>query len=167
MPAQQQKNPGVVDDPIVDALAVFVTATLADAFDLRAEEAMWVAHHLTQAFLPLRGKVPEQVPLPVSHEIAQGVYSQRLRDLDRAAPTGVPAVAAPEVKYAGPEEWAAVVMQMAETCYMLRPMVESQMRGKLIGILREMGVGRPKAPRASKYLPADVLDLLLRRSQNE
>ena len=78
-----------------------------------------------------------------------------------------PAVAAPEVKYAGPEEWAAVVMQMAETCYMLRPMVESQMRGKLIGILREMGVGRPKAPRASKYLPADVLDLLLRRSQNE
>ena len=155
----------VVDDPIVDALGTFVTAVLADAFDLTPEETIWVRAHLAETFSPLAGRTVDQVPLQVSQEISTEAFSRRLAERDEAG-SGSARIQPAGVRYAGAEEWAAVIMQIVEQCYAPRPLDESGMRGRLIGLLRELGVGRADAPRASTHLPAEVIHLLNRRSRD-
>lgn len=163
-------NPDMADtsgEVYADALRAFLLAVIADTFELRASEMFWADHHLRDLTAPLAAQQPHVVPLAVSHELATGRLRAQLQAMEAAGEDPAYRVRPAGVRYADAEQWAAVFMQMITASYELRPMAEAGMRGQMIGMLRELGVGHASQPRASRYLPDDLLEMLRLRREEE
>lgn len=137
---------------------------LADAFDLHDTEAMWTGYHLDTVFAPLASILPHTVPLAVMQEVKDGTYSRQLELRERARLARGNVISDPNVLQAAPEEWAKVIIDQVQKCYRLRPIEESAMTGRLVGLLTELGVGDVENPRGATFLP---MDLLLRMQEQD
>ena len=157
----EQEHCGVQDDDggELGALRTVMLYVLSDAFALLPEEIMWAGFHLDEILSPLAGQEPGSVALAVRHESRTGEYSARLSRAESLPVTTAPAQVGPSA-HVSAADWAAVLMHMVSTGYVLRPLVESSMLGQIIGLLRELGVGDGTAPRPAKYLPNDLREYL-------
>lgn len=141
--------------------AAFRTVTLhtiTEAFDLNAWESMWVGFHLDQILEPLMETLPHTVPLAVRQEMLDETYTRLLELRDRPAVryTGQKASKSASLLAATADEWADVITDQIVSCYTLRPLVEDGIRGSIVGLLRELGVGDTKNPRSAVFLPNDL-----------
>lgn len=135
---------------------------MAEAFDLYDEEDLWLGYHLDQLFAPLRDFTPHALPLPVRQELLDGTYSRLLELRYRARIMRGQAPYDATVLHASKEEWADALLDPVFASYSLRPLIESGMRGGMIGLLTELGVdGDP--PRGTLFLPNDLRVRLDRR----
>jgi hypothetical protein len=132
---------------------------LADAFALLPEETMWAGFCLDDILGPVGAERPESVPLAVRHEMTTGEYTARLERAETSDRTDRPVHDA-SLRVVPAEEWAAVLLHMVTACYTLRPLVESSLHGRLVGMLRELGVGDAGRPRPTRYLPNDLRERL-------
>lgn len=140
-----------------EALRTVILYTWADAFGLVAEEVMWAGFHLDDILAPLLDKKPGNVPLPVRQEMLEGNYTRALERIEARDDRGGNTVWDPHATHATVHDWAAVAMAMVSECYRgLRPLEESAMHGKIVGLLRELGVDDPTNPRPARYLPNDI-----------
>lgn len=145
------------------AFATVLLQVLTDAFDLHDTEHMWVGYHLDRILEPLRSSTPHAIPVPVRQELNDGTYSRLLELRHRARALRGQAAFNPAVLHATRDEWATALLAPVFHSYRLRPMTESSMNGALVGMLAELGVGDPRNPRGSLYLPADLRLLVLDR----
>lgn len=139
----------------VEALRTVMLWLLADTFALLPEEAMWAGYHLGEVLAPLASATPLSLPLAVVRELRTGDLAARLNRVEVEGP-GIPPAEDPQVLVAKTSDWTAVLMNMVTACYEVRPMVESSMRGRLDGLLRELGIGVAGRPRPARYLPNDL-----------
>lgn len=147
------ENPEGTAAPLA-ALRTVLLYSIAAPFSLLPEEVFWVNFHLEKVLAPLVGKQPEVVPLAVRQEMLEGTYSQALDAIEeQAVPVGI---VDPQAATAEINDWVAVLMGTITQCYTLRPIEESAMHGRLIGLLRELGVSDPQNPRGAVFLPNDV-----------
>jgi hypothetical protein len=131
--------------------------TLTDSFALQPEEIMWAGYHLDAILAPLRGRASVLVPLAVRQEMsAPHPYSAALAEAEAASAPVTVGTFDPSVTHAAVTDWAGVFMAMISGCYPLRPLEEATMRGQIVGVLTELGVGHPSNPRPARYLPNDV-----------
>ena len=124
---------------------------------------MWAGFHLDQIFEPLAMKTPRNVPLSVRQEMLNGTYTSALRTMEKKNDRSGGVPFDPEAKQATAHDWAAVVTAMITECYTIRPLEESSINGRLVGLLRELGVDDPENPRAARYLPNDIRHRLNKR----
>lgn len=148
----------------VEALRTVVLFTLADAFALVPEETMWADHRLADILAPLTAFEASSVPLAVRQEMLEGNYRHALEAIGRRNPHTSTPVWDKEAVKATAEDWAGVTMQMVTECYTLRPLDESAMHAKLLGLLRDLGLDHPYNPRPARYLPNDVRYRLNRKT---
>jgi hypothetical protein len=140
---------------------------LADAFDLTDSEILWAGYHLDTIFAPLLDQAPHAVPLAVKREVFDGTYTRLMELRSRARLSRADTTHDPNVLQATADEWADMVMEQVTSCYSLRPITESAMRGHLIGLLTELGVGTPDNPRGATFLPTDLRLKILNQSQRD
>lgn len=139
------------------ALRTVLLFTLTDSFALVPEETMWAGYHFESILAPLEAREALLVPLAVRQEMMPPhPYSSALDDAEAKGTAIGVGEFDPRVTHADVTDWAAVFMQTISGCYALRPLEEATMRGQIIGVLTELGVGHPDNPRPSRYLPNDV-----------
>lgn len=152
--AAQRNTPGAIAPAL--ALQTVVLFTISDAFGLVPEEIIWAEEHLGGILEPLLDKRPSNVPLAVRQEMLTSSYTRTMERLIATNTTHDFPAYDPHALNATATDWATVLMQLVTGCYTLRPLDESAMYGKLLGLLRELGVSNPANPRAARYLPNDV-----------
>jgi hypothetical protein len=150
-----QENPAGTMAPL-EAMRTVVLFTITDAFGLVPEETMWAGYHLDDILAPLLDKTPGNVPLTVRQEMLDSNYSAALDMIEARDDRSTGTVWDREATHATVNDWASVTMQMISECYQMRPLEESAMHGKIVGLLRELGVDDPANPRPARYLPNDV-----------
>lgn len=150
-----QTNPTGTMAPL-EGLRTVVLWTITDAFGLVTEEVMWAGFHLDDILSPLMSRTPGNIPLTVRHEMLDGFYTRELAALELRDDRTAGGFWDKDATRATVSDWAAVTMQMITECYQMRPLEESAMHGKLVGLLRELGVDDPRNPRPARYLPNDV-----------
>lgn len=160
-PVRRSEQRAVLTNPdsslvSLGALRTVVLCTLADAFALVPEEILYTGRHLDEVLAPLITRAPSSVPLSVRHEMFEGNFAAALERLETSDRSTATAVDNPEAHRARAEDWAAVTVQMVGECYDLSPMEESTMHGRIVGLLRDLGVDHPTNPRAARYLPNNV-----------
>lgn len=158
-PVRRAEARGIAENPSgsmapLTALRTVLLYSIATPFALLPEESLWAGYHLDEMLAPLMGREPDLVPLAVRQEMFDGTYSLALAAMERQ--NSPIAKFDPTVAHADVNDWAAVLMSTITQCYSLRPMEESAMHGRLIGLLRELGVGDPENPRGARFLPNDV-----------
>lgn len=129
---------------------------ITEAFDLREEEALWTGYHLEIALEPLLDAVPREVPLAVRQEMLSGTFTQLLERRWRARRTGATVQTSSRVASANRSDWVEVFAGPITAVYSMRPMDEALLRGRIEGVLTELGVGDPVQPRPSTYLPEEL-----------
>lgn len=150
------------DESVIRALRTVTTYLIADVFDLTSEETMWAGYHIDLAFSALREEHYQVLPAPVTLELKNGSYSDKLREREEQEARPIPA--SKEVRNATLDDWTNVFMETLLVSYpSLRPLNEAKIRGYISGLLEELGVSHPKSPRGSKYLPNTVINFLARR----
>lgn len=160
-PVRRAEQRAVLSNPdgslvALGALRTVVLCTLADAFALVPEEILYTGRHLDDVLAPLMQRTPASVPLSVRHEMFEGNFAATLERLETSDTSNALAVDHPHSHRARAEDWAAVTVQMIGECYTLNPIEESTMLGRIVGLLRELGVDHPRNPRAARYLPNNV-----------
>lgn len=148
-------NPAGAMAPLT-ALRTVILYTFTDAFGLVAEESMWTGYHLDDILAPLLTREPSVVPLSVRQEMLEGTYTRALEMIEARDDRSGGAAYDADATRADVNDWAGVTMQMISECYQMRQLEESAMHGKIVGLLRELGVDDPTNPRPSRYLPNDV-----------
>ena len=138
------------------ALRTVVLCTLADAFALVPEEILYAGRHLDEVLAPLMTRTPTSVPLSVRHEMFEGNFTATLERLGTTEMSSAIAVDQQHRHRAHAEDWAAVTVQTIGECYDLGPVEEAAMHGRIVGLLRDLGVDHPNNPRAARYLPNNV-----------
>jgi len=140
------------DSRTVDAIGTVVHYTLSDAFDLVAEESLWVSWHLKEILDPLQDEHPSAIQAAVKQELDNWAYSNALfnRDQDRGSVHRQNG----DVKYASLDDWTEAITEIIFASYPdLRPMIKSRIIGSVSGLLFELGLRNGKDSRASLYLP--------------
>lgn len=150
-----QENPDGTIAPL-EGLRTVLLWTITDAFGLVAEEIMWTGYHLDEILAPLMSHTPTNVPLTVRHEMLDGFYTRELDAIEARDDRTLAGFWDSNATHATVSDWAGVTMQMISECYQMRPLEESTMHGKIVGLLRELGVDNAKNPRPARYLPNDV-----------
>jgi hypothetical protein len=138
------------------AFKIVVLQVMTEAFDLFDEEHMWLGFHLDTMFSPLLDLTPHTVPLPVRQEAQNGTYSRQLELRHRAKTVRGQAVFNANVLQATREDWASALLNPVFASYVMRPLSESSMRGQMLGLLAELGIGDPGNPRGALFLPTDL-----------
>lgn len=159
----------VSDSKVAHAAAVrnVVLQIMVEAFDLYTTESMWLSYHLDKLFAPLLTQLPHTVPLAVRQEMLNGTYSRLLELRNRAKMLRGQVTYDSNVLQASAEEWTEALISPIISCYSLRPLTESSMRGQMLGLLKELGVGNLDNPRGATFLPSDLrLQVLANRSKN-
>ena len=146
------------------AMRTVILQVVTEAFDLYDEERLWLGYHLDNLFAPLLELTPHAVPLPVRQEMLDGTYT-RLLELRNVAKKHNPEQKFnKQVLQASSEEWVEVLLSPVFSSYQLRPLVESSMRGQMLGLLHELGVDDLNNPRPTMFLPSDLrLEVLSRK----
>jgi len=144
----------------VHALGSVLNYILTDAFDLNAEETMWVGYHLGNILSPLNNIIPTALMGAVKQEMMTGEYSNRLFKRDNTNGQTLSQVSG--VKYAPIEDWVESLSEVALSGYpTLRPMIKSSIIGSFHGLLTELGISsNARKSRGSLYLPNAVRHLL-------
>jgi hypothetical protein len=145
------------------AFRTVVLQVVTEAFDLYDEEHLWLGYHLDTVFAPLMDTLPHTVPLAVRQEMLDGTYSRLLELRNKAKRMQGQTSWDANVLHASAEEWTDALLSPVFSCYSLRPLTESGMRGNLLGLLRELGVGSAENPRGSTFLPNDLRLRLIRK----
>lgn len=161
VPVRRAEQRAVMPNPdsslvALGALRTVVLCTLADAFALVPEEILYSGRHLDEVLAPLISRAPASVPLSVRHEMFEGNFAATLERLETSDASNAAAVDSPQQHRARAEDWAAVTVQMIGECYELGPIEEATMHGRIVGLLRDLGVDHPRNPRAARYLPNNV-----------
>lgn len=168
LPSESKSRPLKHEDANVAHAAGFRTVflyLLADAFDLVDTEVLWAGYHLDTIFAPLVDHTPHAVPLAVRREVNDGTYSRLMELREQARVIRGDVVHDPLVLQASADEWADMIIEQVASCYNLRPITESAMRGHMIGLLTELGVGSSANPRGATFLPTDLRLKLLSHSR--
>lgn len=141
-----------VDNRTLTAIATVVTYTLTDAFDLVAEESIWVGWHVQEILQPLKNEHPEGLQVAVKQELETFVYSNAL--FERSQNIGAVHTQNEKIKYASKDDWTEAITEIIFASYPdLRPMLHARIVGSISGLLEELGVTNGKNSRASLYLP--------------
>lgn len=167
VPVSEERFRRVNPDSRIAHAAAFRTVVLqiiSEAFDLYDEESLWLGYHMDTVFAPLMDTFPHTVPLAVRQEMLDGTYSRLLELRSKAKRLQGQTTYDANVLHASAEEWADALLSPVFSCYSLRPLTESGMRGNMLGLLKELGVGSKTNPRGATYLPNDLrLKLTLAR----
>lgn len=134
--------------------------TIQDAFDLVAAEVLWASYQLSPIFDKLHGREPVGIPASVRQELLHQTYSKKLNLTRMDSNEESRAVYRDDVLNADLTDWAAVLTDLIRVTYDPRPIEVEEIRGRITGILRELGVGDEVDPRGSLYLPNVILDRL-------
>jgi len=164
LPSESKSRPLRHEDANIAHASGFRTVflyLLADAFDLMDTEVLWAGYHLDTIFAPLMECMPHAVPLAVKREVNDGTYSRLMELREQARVMRGNVTHDPLVLQGSADEWAEMMMEQVTSCYSLRPITESAMRGHLIGLLTELGVGSQTNPRGATFLPTDLRMKLL------
>lgn len=152
------------DSRTVTAIATVVTYTLTDAFDLVAEESIWVGWHVQEILEPLRKEHPESLQVAVKQELDTFVYSNAL--FERSQNVGAVHPQNAKVKYASRDDWTEALTEIIFASYPdLRPMTKARIIGSVSGLLDELGVTNDKNSRASLYLPNSLRYIIQNRQR--
>lgn len=143
---------GVTHRDVMNAVKTVMLFTIADVFDLEEHEVDWTDYHLRLALESFESADIISLPSPVRDEILSSEYSARLANRTHAHPRASDSTAAE----ADAVDWATVLGNIAVETFKCRPIVGGGFVGRVSGILRELGVGNPQTPRASRYLPTAV-----------
>ena len=161
VPARNAKETGLQANP--DSAAAHVAAfravllhLIVEAFDLREEETLWVGYHLDQTLAPLMQQKPHTVPFPVRQEMLNGSYTRLLELRGKAHIARGQCVHDARVLHASCEDWAETLISPILESYNIRPITEATMRGQMLGLLRELGVGDEQNPRGATHLPTEL-----------
>lgn len=147
-------------EEMFEATKTVIAWMLADAFTLREEEVLWLQYHLNDILSPIRNRKPAVVALSVSDELHNKTYSMRLSSFNPYREAGE---VQDGVVTASEYDWAKAILSYVEP-YNFRPLYRATIEGKIIGVLRELGVGDVERPRASRYLPNAVRYLMQKNS---
>lgn len=148
----EQEIEHAVDSRTVTAIATVVTYTLTDAFDLVAEESIWVGWHIQEILAPLRDEHASCLQVAVKKELDTFVYSNAL--FERGQNKGAHHPQADKVKYASLDDWTEAMTEIIFASYPdLRPMTKARIIGSISGLLNELGLTNDRYSRASLYLP--------------
>lgn len=150
------------------ALSSVINYIITDAFDLTAEESLWVGYYLGEILTPLKNINPSLILAAVDKEINSGEYSTRmLKRLSIASsmPQQINLTSQnfnKGVKYAPVADWVEGISEIILSSYPnLRPMIRSSIVGSIHGLFLELGVDdNPRQSRASLYLPNSVRYIL-------
>jgi len=161
VPFKNTKETGMQANPNsaaahVSAFRSVLLHLLVEAFDLREEETLWVGYHLDKTLSPLLKLKPHAVPFPVRQEMLNGSYSRLLELRGKAHITRGHSVNDSRVLSASCDDWVETLISPIIESYNIRPITEATIRGQLLGLLRELGVGDPVNPRGSTYLPTEL-----------
>ena len=148
-----------------NALSSVINYIITDAFNLEAEESLWVGYHLGEILTPLKNVIPTALMAAVDRELACNEYSNRMmRRLSAPAfaQTYDESSFNTGVKYAPVSDWVEGISEIVLGSYPnLRPMIRSSIVGSIHGLFMELGVSdNPRKSRASAYLPNSVRYLL-------
>lgn len=132
------------------AVKTVMAFTITDAFNLEEYEYFWAHTHITRILEPLRGAHIKSVALPVKDELLTGMYSKKITERRWDA---YPPVSVSDTQQASVYDWAKVLANLVLECYTVRPLYETSLVSQFVGLLTELGVGDPRSPRASTYLP--------------
>lgn len=165
LPRGEQRYTRVNPDSKIAHAAAFRTVllhTITESFDLNSWESLWAGYHLDGMLAPLVESMPHTVPLAVRQEMLDGTYTRllELRDRAKVQSTGRSGKGNTALS-ASADEWADIITDQITACYDLRPITEDGIRGQVVGLLRELGVGDSRNPRASAFLPNDLRIRLL------
>lgn len=150
------------DDRTVNAIAVVVNWTMSDAFDLKAEESIWLGWRLQELLAPLKTQHSDSVQAAVKQELDTFVYSAAL--FERSKDLGATHAQVDNVKYASLDEWTEALTGIIFASYPeLRPMIASRIVGSISGLLYELGLRNDKKSRASIYLPSALRYIVAQR----
>lgn len=146
-------------DLALKALKTVLTFTVTDIFGLVPEEMFWFKYNLTNVCAPLQNKTPHMVPLMVRHELLTGYYANRLDEFERSDRREGDTFDR-RTAQATAQEWGTALAQTITASYRLSNFEEAAIQGKIVAMLRELGVSDPVNPRSSRYIPNDVRHLL-------
>lgn len=147
------------DSRVVTAITTVVSYMLSDAFDLTAEESIWVSWNLQELLAPLRKEHSNALQVAVNRELETFEYSQALFDRDKNR--GTVRRQHENVKYASLDDWVEAVTEIIFASYPdLRPMAKSRIIGSVAGLLAELGITNESNSRASLYLPNSLRHII-------
>lgn len=150
------------DDQTVNAITVVVNWTMSDAFDLTAEETIWLGWKLQEVLSPLRTEHAENIQAAVKQELDTFVYSAAL--FERSHEKGALHAQLADVKYASLDEWTKAITEIVFASYPdLRPMIAARIVGSISGLFYELGLRNDKKSRASIYLPTALRYIVAQR----
>lgn len=138
--------------------------TMQSAFDLVAAEVFWAQYQLDPIMNKLAGHDPVGIPASVRQELQHRTFSQELNLTQMDTRGESVAVYHADVLNADLTDWAGALTDLIKVTYNPRPLEVEEIRGRITGILRELGVGDDVDPRGSLYLPNTVLERLTRPS---
>lgn len=138
------------------AMRTVMLYRLVEAFDLRPEESMWAGYHLDKVCEPLMTLRPSNVPMAVRQEMLDGSYTRLLELRERVTLARSQTTYDHTIMHASVDEWAEALLEPIFHSYELRPIIESQMVGQIIGMLRELGVDDKEDPRGATFLPKEL-----------
>jgi hypothetical protein len=138
------------------ALHAVLLHLLADTFDLREEEVLWVSYNLDKTLSSLLDITPHSVPFACRQEMLDGTYTRLLELRGKSHLTRSRSIYDENALQATLEEWVDTLMAPIVTSYNLRALVEATMRGQFKGLLIELGVGDLSNPRGATHIPIDL-----------
>lgn len=153
----------------VSALNSVINYIITDAFNLTAEESVWIGVLISEALEPLKTIIPSATFGAVRQELNTGEYTRRL--FERTNTPEIFSISTIQydesVKYATASDWAEGICEIILVSYpRLRPMLESRIIGSIYGIFRELGVSDDLSKsRPSLYLPTNIRFLLRSKAQ--
>lgn len=149
---------------VAAALRTIITYTITDVFDLTPEETLWSSYHINEMLKPFEEMVPKSVPIAVTQELSSKEYSVRLSQRNEGSFNDI----SNNVENASLEDWVSIFMDMiTQSYYPLRPMIEATIRGRISGLLSELGIGAHNNPRGALYLPNAVRYMLNAKKRAE
>lgn len=155
--ANDQRKPPRTRQDVLNAIRVVTTYTIMDVFSLAPEETLWVSHHVGQALEVFENSKVGRLCSPVVYELSTGDYSKRVsKTVAGQMPQTLTSVANKSVDLG---DWAVVISNIASESFYERPLKLSTYNGKIMGILKELGVGDPRNPRPSNYFPNSIMYL--------
>lgn len=148
----------------VEALRTVTLYTISDAFDLCWQETSAVSFRLDRIFAPLLDHHPHQVPWAVRREMLDGSFTLLVSRRQETWGSGGQRFDH-QVLHASVEEWTEILLTPIFDSYDLNPVMESRMYFEVLAMLKDLGVGDEKNPRASMYLPTDLRLRLMSRDR--
>ena len=145
---------------INSSLSAVINFILTDAFNLTAEENMWVSYHLNTILEPVSVLRPRVLLAAVKRELENKEYSDKLFTRNWADAGYIDPET--DIRYAPLEDWVEALSEIILVSYPdLRPILRSSIIGSIHGVMTELGVSDDvRTSRGSVYLPTAIRHLV-------